>query len=76
MFLTLAVASETPRRRVVACPTCRGDSAYAAGNPFRPFCSQRCKNNDFGAWASEAFRVAAPLQRADDEPEDPAAASQ
>jgi endogenous inhibitor of DNA gyrase (YacG/DUF329 family) len=30
---------------------------YSANNPFRPFCSERCKNLDFGAWASEAFRV-------------------
>ncbi|MBC7604496.1 MAG: DNA gyrase inhibitor YacG, partial [Ramlibacter sp.] len=26
--------------------------------PFRPFCSERCKSMDFGAWASENFRVA------------------
>ena len=26
-------------------------------NPFRPFCSERCKNMDLGAWASESFRV-------------------
>jgi endogenous inhibitor of DNA gyrase (YacG/DUF329 family) len=43
--------------RLVACPSCRGDSVYAVGNPYRPFCSARCKGNDFGAWASEAFRV-------------------
>ncbi len=43
--------------RIVRCPTCGGDSAYASANAFRPFCSERCKNNDFGAWASENFRV-------------------
>lgn len=43
--------------QVVRCPTCGADSLYAVTNPFRPFCSARCKNNDFGAWASEAFRV-------------------
>ena len=26
-------------------------------NPFRPFCSARCKGNDFGQWASETFRL-------------------
>jgi len=41
----------------VRCPACGGESLYAASNPFRPFCSERCKNLDFGAWASEAFRV-------------------
>jgi endogenous inhibitor of DNA gyrase (YacG/DUF329 family) len=43
--------------RLVRCPACGGDSVYAGSNPFRPFCSQRCKNLDFGAWASESFRV-------------------
>ncbi|XAH22559.1 DNA gyrase inhibitor YacG [Xylophilus sp. GW821-FHT01B05] len=43
--------------RVVACPQCRGDSVYSPRNPFRPFCSARCKGVDFGAWASEEFRM-------------------
>ena len=43
--------------RLVRCPACGGESVYAASNPFRPFCSQRCKNMDLGAWASEGFRV-------------------
>lgn len=46
--------------RVVRCPSCGGDSIYAPSNPARPFCSERCKNMDFSAWASENFRVAAP----------------
>lgn len=61
-------------RRIVTCPTCKGESVYALENAYRPFCSQRCKNNDFGAWASEAFRVPAPVNRAEDEPDDPAGA--
>ena len=47
-----------PVKRVV-CPGCGGDSVYASSNPFRPFCSERCKNIDFGAWASESFRLPA-----------------
>ena len=45
------------RDRIVRCPTCGGEAIYALSNPCRPFCSPRCKNNDFGAWASESFRV-------------------
>ncbi len=52
--------------RIVVCPTCGGDSVYAASNPSRPFCSERCKNIDFGAWASESFRVEAPPTAPDD----------
>ena len=45
--------------RLVPCPTCKRDSVFAPSNRFRPFCSERCANVDFGAWASEAYRVPA-----------------
>jgi endogenous inhibitor of DNA gyrase (YacG/DUF329 family) len=45
------------KARIVRCPTCGGDSVYAPANPYRPFCSARCKGIDLGAWASESFRV-------------------
>ena len=48
-----------PAERHVPCPNCRKPSLYAARNPWRPFCSQRCRNADLGAWASEQFRVPA-----------------
>jgi hypothetical protein len=41
---------------------------YGPDNPVRPFCSERCKNLDFGAWASEAYRV---LARPDPQEDDP-----
>jgi endogenous inhibitor of DNA gyrase (YacG/DUF329 family) len=40
---------------------------YGPGNPYRPFCSEPCKNHDFGAWASERYRVA-PAPQDDDDP--------
>ena len=43
--------------RVIRCPGCGGPSVYASTNEFRPFCSARCKNHDFGAWASERYSV-------------------
>ena len=43
--------------RTVTCPSCGGQSLYAPANAFRPFCCERCKNMDLGAWASESFRV-------------------
>ena len=51
-------ASAVPEKWVV-CPTCKGESLYAASNRYRPFCSERCKNIDLGAWASESFAVPA-----------------
>jgi uncharacterized protein len=52
--------------RVIRCPACGGKSRYASDNPYRPFCSERCRNLDLGAWASESYRVASPPAAADD----------
>ncbi len=30
---------------------------YSQKNPFRPFCSERCKLIDLGQWADEKFRI-------------------
>ena len=43
----------------VHCPTCQREVAWSEQFPWRPFCSERCKNNDFGAWASEGYAVPA-----------------
>ena len=43
--------------RKVRCPQCGGESLWSADNKFRPFCSERCKLIDLGAWASESYRV-------------------
>jgi len=41
----------------VRCPQCGGESLWSADNRYRPFCCERCKLIDLGAWASEAYRV-------------------
>lgn len=56
--------------KLVVCPACAGPSVYAPSNPWRPFCSARCKNIDLGAWASEEFRLPAKMSP-DDEFGDP-----
>jgi hypothetical protein len=30
---------------------------YCAANPWRPFCSERCRLIDLGDWAAEKYRV-------------------
>jgi uncharacterized protein len=32
------------------------------GNPFRPFCSERCRLLDLGKWASEEYHIAGEKQ--------------
>lgn len=50
-------ATGAPAPRQVRCPTCNGPSVYGPQNPWRPFCSERCKLIDIGAWADESFRM-------------------
>lgn len=42
---------------VVNCPTCNKPVEWRRENPYRPFCSERCKRIDLGAWANEEYRV-------------------
>jgi endogenous inhibitor of DNA gyrase (YacG/DUF329 family) len=38
------------------CPTCNRQIQWQ-DNPFRPFCSERCKLLDLSKWVSEEYRV-------------------
>ncbi len=53
-----AVQSVTQSSRTVSCPRCAKSVRWGEESPFRPFCSERCKMIDLGAWASEEYRVA------------------
>ena len=44
--------------RVVKCPICRTDVEWVPENKWRPFCSDRCRLIDLGAWATDQYRVA------------------
>ena len=46
------------RVRLVSCPRCAAQVAWSTENPYRPFCSERCKLIDLGDWAMEKYRVA------------------
>lgn len=48
------------RSHVVLCPQCGTPVEWCTASRFRPFCSERCKLIDLGAWASEQYRVAIP----------------
>lgn len=50
------------------CPNCKKETAYSQSNPHRPFCSERCKAIDLGAWASESYAI--PLEPAEGSLED------
>jgi hypothetical protein len=52
--------------RTVPCPTCHRPAAFHPSNPWRPFCSERCRSADLGAWASESYRLPAQTPTEDD----------
>ena len=41
----------------VKCPICHNEAPWT-GNPHRPFCSERCRFVDLGAWADGKYRIA------------------
>jgi len=45
------------KKTTVNCPTCDKESIFDKTNPYRPFCSERCKLIDLGEWASENHRI-------------------
>ncbi len=46
--------------RQVPCPSCQRPAVFGPSNRWRPFCSERCRSVDLGAWASESYRVPVP----------------
>ncbi len=60
-----------PKR--IKCPRCGNETEFE-GNPFRPFCSERCKLVDLGNWVSGVYRVPTRTvdEQEDETPEPPA----
>jgi endogenous inhibitor of DNA gyrase (YacG/DUF329 family) len=46
---------------MVRCPRC-GELTPWEENPYRPFCSERCKLIDLGKWIEEEYRIAGEKQ--------------
>jgi len=40
----------------VKCPTCQREIDWSQ-SPFRPFCSERCRLIDLGAWLTEKHAI-------------------
>lgn len=51
---------------IVKCPHCGKDTEFS-GNEFRPFCSERCKLLDFGAWADGEYNIPSESETLSDE---------
>ena len=55
---------------IVKCPVCGKDVEWNESNAYRPFCSERCKQIDLGAWADEQYKVPGASEDEND-PEEP-----
>lgn len=50
--------TQPEHKQTVPCPTCGGPAIWDASiNPWRPFCSERCKLIDLGEWFGEEKRI-------------------
>jgi uncharacterized protein len=54
--------------KTVACPRCGALVEWVPASKFRPFCSERCKTRDLGAWANDEYRIAGEPPEDDSEP--------
>lgn len=41
---------------IITCPLCKRITTWEE-NPWKPFCSERCKLIDLGKWASGEYRI-------------------
>lgn len=55
--------------KTVNCPRCSAAVVWGPEARYRPFCSERCKTGDLGAWATEKYKVPAPSDEPGDIPE-------
>jgi hypothetical protein len=55
MLYDLAVKSKNTK--IVFCPHCKKKTTLETTNLYRPFCSERCKLIDLGAWANEDYKI-------------------
>jgi endogenous inhibitor of DNA gyrase (YacG/DUF329 family) len=61
--------TETKKPPRVACPHCGKEVSWTAENRYRPFCSERCRQIDLGAWAAGEYRVPAAEEESGSDPE-------
>ncbi len=63
--------SDTTPTRIVSCPTCRRSVPWSPDNRSRPFCSERCRLIDLGAWADGSNAIPGDAEWDEGLPEDP-----
>ncbi len=62
-----APKGETSARQI-PCARCGKPTLFTSENPYRPFCSERCKLIDLGNWADGRYNI--PINNPTDSPTD------
>src|SRR6202162_1583517 len=55
--LLLVGCPPLPMATIVKCPTCRRPVDWSENSAYRPFCSDRCRLIDLGAWLTEQHKI-------------------
>lgn len=56
--MTRVIKLQSKTDKTFPCPRCKQPSLLDLTNPYRPFCSERCKLIDLGSWAAEEHKIA------------------
>jgi len=54
----------------ITCPRCQKQTEWSSDNPYRPFCSNRCKMSDLDGWLTEEYALPANDEETTDSPTD------
>jgi endogenous inhibitor of DNA gyrase (YacG/DUF329 family) len=50
----------------IICPICKNATTWEE-NPWRPFCSERCKLIDLGKWVTEEYKIPVKIEEETEE---------
>lgn len=51
------MGQQSPTTQPFKCPTCGRPIDWSDAFPYRPFCSERCRLIDLGAWLTEQHAI-------------------
>lgn len=65
---SLGAGNSLKRTMIIFCPICKNKTTWEE-NPWRPFCSERCKLTDLGKWVLEEYKIEGRQEENEDEGE-------
>lgn len=53
----MSAKSEANNTITVCCPQCKTQAKWLETNPYRPFCSSRCRFIDLNGWTNDEYKI-------------------